>query len=75
MTFKQWVDKTFGVGGGGKAARHLGISYRTFRSYYAYERFPYATNVQVIVLKSDNQIDVQLWLQDYTNNKNNRARA
>ena len=75
MTFKQWVDKTFGAGGGGKAARRLGLTYRTFRSYYTHERFPYAANCQVIVLKSGNEIDVQMWQQDYTNNKKNKASA
>lgn len=75
MTFKQWVNETFGASGGGKAARFLGISYRTFRSYYAYERFPYTTNCQVIVLKSENKIDVQMWQQDYLNNKNKKVNA
>mgnify|MGYP000566054420 CR=1 FL=1 len=75
MTFKEWVDKTFGANGGGKAARFLGISYRTFRSYYACERFPHTNNCQVIVLKSRNEIDVQRWQQDYINKKKKKVSA
>lgn len=76
MTFKEWVNGKFGTNGGGEAARFLGISYRTFRSYYACERFPKPKNCQVIVLKSNNVIDVQKWQQDYTNNqKKNKVGA
>jgi hypothetical protein len=77
MTFTDWVNKTFGENGGARAAKHLGISYRTFRSYYACERFPRPTNCQVIVLKSNNKINVELWQQDYTNTqaKNKKVNA
>lgn len=72
MTFLEWVDSTFGENGGGKAARFLGIGYRTFRSYYTHERFPHPKNCQIIVLKSKNKICVHKWQQDYTNNQNKK---
>mgnify|MGYP005996331207 CR=1 FL=1 len=41
------------------------------------ERFPRPTNCQVIVLKSNNKINVELWQQDYTNTqaKNKKVNA
>ena len=70
MTFKEWVDTTFGAGGGGRAAEYLGLPYRTFRSYYINERFPKPTTCQIIVLKSNYKINVHKWQQAYTNKKN-----
>lgn len=69
MTFRQWVDKQFGANGGRAAARFIGVSYSTFRSWYQNERFPRAATCQSVVLRSEGAIDLQLWQQEYVTKK------
>ncbi len=73
MTFSQWVNKEFD-GSVKTAARHLGLLHRTVYSYYANERFPRPTQCQIILLKSQNQIDLQMWQQEFSNKHNNKTK-
>jgi hypothetical protein len=63
MTFIEWINSDFK--NSSAAAKSLGIPYSTLRSYYDLERFPRATALQILVLKSKNKLDTNAWLSEY----------
>ncbi len=69
MTFREWVDSKF-EGSVKAAAKHLGLLHRTTYSYYANERWPRPNVCQLILLKSDHVIDLEVWQQAFSNNQN-----
>lgn len=72
MTFAEWVNTKFD-GSSKDAAAHLGLLHRTVYSYYALERFPRPTQCQIILLKSENKIDLEKWQQAFSNKKNKKV--
>ncbi len=72
MTFAERENTKFG-GSSKDAAAHLGLLHRTIYSYYAHERFPRPTQCQIILLKSENKIDLEKWQQAFSNKKNKKV--
>lgn len=62
MTIKEWINS---LGGISKAARGLGVAQATVWSWYHLERFPCASNQDLINKTSQNQVAMADWLAAY----------
>ena len=65
MTFREWVQKTYGDRGVAKAATFLGYPYKTVTAWVNLKRFPRPKSQEVIKLKSNGQIDMEAWRTAY----------
>lgn len=65
MTFQEWVISKFGDRGVAQAAAFLGYPYKTVMAWVHLKRFPRPASQEIIKLKSDGKIDMELWRTAY----------
>lgn len=73
MNFNEWILETFGPRGRVKAARFLGVPYKTVMSWCYLARFPMPRQQQLIRIKSKGQVNINLWQQQYLDAKDNNG--
>ena len=65
MIFSEWITDEFGPRGRAKAAKFLGVSYKTVTSWDKLRRFPRLREQELISLKSLGKVDISQWRRAY----------
>ncbi|CAK2047805.1 conserved hypothetical protein [Vibrio crassostreae] len=69
MIFSDWIEAEFGHRGRVKAARFLGVSYKTVTSWAKLRRFPRLREQELITLKSKGVVNIDQWRRAYLDNQ------
>lgn len=69
MIFSKWIEAEFGHRGRVKAARFLGVSYKTVTSWAKLRRFPRLREQELITLKSKGVVNIDQWRRAYLDNQ------
>ncbi|PSW53044.1 hypothetical protein [Photobacterium leiognathi] len=65
MDLRAWANDEFGARGMAKAARYLGVRYKTFYSWVTLERFPSMRQQQMIRIKTRGRVDIMQMQADF----------
>lgn len=69
MTFQEWVDENGGQVG---VARQYEFNASLVGSWYRYERFPRADNLNLLIAYSEGKINVQQWAAEFAGHQRKR---
>ncbi|HDY8168838.1 TPA: hypothetical protein ACGVAU_004394 [Vibrio vulnificus] len=69
VIFSEWIEDEFGPRGRAKAAKFLGVSYKTVTSWAKLRRFPRLREQELITLKSKGVVNIDHWRRAYLDNQ------
>lgn len=69
VIFSEWIKSEFGSRGMAKAAKFLGVPYKTVVSWVSLHRFPRLREQELITLKSKGVVNIDHWRRAYLDNQ------